>query len=490
MKPIEDFLHKDVLWYHSKHAEKMLLIFADIFALAIAFCLAQIYILQMHQNFQIWWTEHAYKHLIIYASLLFVAVVWFGFEGHYSKRSPYYDKIRLIIKICFVMALADAAFMFFDKSYFSRIVLLLNWILAPCLLLLMRSAVRIFLIHIGGWTRPFVIIGSGENAMETARAFNAESSMGYHLVAFLIPNEKNATALNYKDQFGNTIPCIHLGQNAEHILQNFEDIHVVVAMEQDAIDEFQLMTKQASRLCRNVQIVPSLRGLPLYGMQVNHFFRHEVLLLTIRNNLGQRGKRVLKRSFDIFASSSALIIGLPVFLLVGLGVAASGRPIFFGHKRVGQYKRSFLCYKFRTMLPDSEKILLELLARDPEAKADWARDFKLKNDPRVTPFGQFLRKTSLDELPQFWNVLRGDMSLVGPRPIVEAELERYGAQVDYYLETKPGITGLWQISGRNDIDYDTRVNLDAWYVKNWSLINDIGILIETVKVILKKDGAY
>lgn len=142
------------------------------------------------------------------------------------------------------------------------------------------------------------------------------------------------------------------------------------------------------------------------------------------------------------------------------------------------------------MVINSKEVLEELLQSDPQAKAEWDATFKLKDDPRVTSIGKFLRKTSLDELPQLFNVLRGEMSLVGPRPIINAELERYSEEVDYYLLGKPGMTGLWQVSGRSDVDYETRVYLDAWYVKNWSMWNDIAILFKTIGVVVKKDGAY
>ncbi len=142
------------------------------------------------------------------------------------------------------------------------------------------------------------------------------------------------------------------------------------------------------------------------------------------------------------------------------------------------------------MVMNSQEVLQKLLDSDPAAREEWERDFKLKNDPRITPVGRFIRKTSLDELPQLFNVLKGQMSLVGPRPIISEELPRYDENVDYYLMAKPGMTGLWQVSGRNDVDYDTRVYFDSWYVKNWSLWNDIAILFKTVKVVLHRDGAY
>jgi undecaprenyl-phosphate galactose phosphotransferase len=150
----------------------------------------------------------------------------------------------------------------------------------------------------------------------------------------------------------------------------------------------------------------------------------------------------------------------------------------------------FGCLKFRTMVPDADGVLRRLLEVDPRARAEWERDFKLKDDPRITPIGDFLRRTSLDELPQLWNVLKGEMSLVGPRPIIEEEVERYGDQVGYYLETRPGITGLWQISGRNNIGYDDRVALDSWYVRNWSIWYDLVILVKTIAVVLRGKGAY
>jgi undecaprenyl-phosphate galactose phosphotransferase len=142
------------------------------------------------------------------------------------------------------------------------------------------------------------------------------------------------------------------------------------------------------------------------------------------------------------------------------------------------------------MIVNAEQVLQQVLASDAEARCEWERDFKLKNDPRINSVGRFLRRTSLDELPQLWNVLKGEMSLVGPRPVVEAELNRYGDDLDYYLTAKPGMTGLWQVSGRNDLDYETRVYLDTWYVKNWALWSDIAILFKTIAVVFRRNGAY
>jgi lipopolysaccharide/colanic/teichoic acid biosynthesis glycosyltransferase len=186
-----------------------------------------------------------------------------------------------------------------------------------------------------------------------------------------------------------------------------------------------------------------------------------------------------------------LLFFLPVMALVAAAVALQdGGPAIFAHKRLGRNGKPFLCYKFRSMRVDAEARLAAVLAADPAAREEWARDHKLRRDPRVTPLGDFLRRSSLDELPQFFNVLRGEMSLVGPRPIVEAERIKYGRRFEHYCAVKPGITGLWQISGRNDVAYRTRVALDTCYAKNKSLGLDLYILVMTVPSVLRARGCY
>lgn len=197
-----------------------------------------------------------------------------------------------------------------------------------------------------------------------------------------------------------------------------------------------------------------------------------------------------KRAFDVGAALVLLFLLSPLMLAVALLVMRDGGPCVFGHTRIGMDGRKFRCLKFRSMVRNSDAVLKDLLANDPAARAEWEKDFKLRNDVRVTALGRFIRKTSIDELPQLWNVVRGEMSLVGPRPVVEKELERYGDSVSYYLRVLPGITGLWQVSGRNDADYDKRVRLDVAYVRNWTFAGDIVILFKTIGVVIHGRGAY
>jgi exopolysaccharide production protein ExoY len=194
--------------------------------------------------------------------------------------------------------------------------------------------------------------------------------------------------------------------------------------------------------------------------------------------------------FNHAAALLMLLLLAPLMLVIAALIAGrDGAPILFGHYRVGLDGRLFRCYKFRSMFRESERMLSDLLESDPAARSEWDRDRKLQNDPRVTPIGRFLRRTSLDELPQLLNVLRGEMSLVGPRPITVPELGRYGSVRRQYLSVRPGMTGLWQVSGRNNTTYEERVALDQRYVEARSFWLDLSILFRTVKVVLQRDGA-
>lgn len=195
-----------------------------------------------------------------------------------------------------------------------------------------------------------------------------------------------------------------------------------------------------------------------------------------------------KRVFDLVSSVMLLPILIPIIAGLYMLVRMSGGPGFFGHKRIGKDGRIFRCWKLRTMVPDAEERLRALLANDSEARKSWETDRKLRDDPRITKFGEFLRKTSLDELPQIINVLRGEMSLIGPRPVTPDELEKYGASRMIYLAMRPGVTGLWQVSGRNDVSYSQRVTLDRQYFETMSLRVDLVVLFKTTGAVLRRTG--
>jgi Undecaprenyl-phosphate galactose phosphotransferase WbaP len=210
-----------------------------------------------------------------------------------------------------------------------------------------------------------------------------------------------------------------------------------------------------------------------------------------RTGLLGSGSRLFKRVFDVLLVAVLGTLAFVPGVLIALAIVLDSRgPVFFAHRRVGEGRRTFRIWKFRSMVRDADALLDRYLRQHPERASEWERTHKLKGDPRVTRVGRFLRKTSLDELPQLWNVLRGDMSMVGPRPIVAAEIAKYGPAFGLYSQVLPGLTGLWQVSGRNDMQYSRRVELDCHYIRNWSAARDLEILLKTVGVILRGHGAY
>jgi Undecaprenyl-phosphate galactose phosphotransferase WbaP len=272
-------------------------------------------------------------------------------------------------------------------------------------------------------------------------------------------------------------------------MERLSTTKVVFALEED---QQHLRDRWIRTLLQNgfedVAVISEMRGIPVVGANL-HLISQELLLMRVQNNMTNSYGRIAKRMLDVIAAILIIIIALPLYAAISLWLLYSGVGPIFGHERVGKGGKPFTCYKFRTMVPDSNERLQKLLESSEAARIEWANGQKLKDDPRITAPGRFLRRTSLDELPQIWNVFKGDMSLVGPRPVVKAELERYEENAGYYYLTKPGITGLWQVSGRNNLDYPTRVFLDVWYLKNWSFWYDIVILAKTVIVVLGRRGA-
>ena len=201
-------------------------------------------------------------------------------------------------------------------------------------------------------------------------------------------------------------------------------------------------------------------------------------------------REITIRTLDVLGAIAGLILAAPIMMVVSFLIMRDGGSAFFSQTRVGQQGRGFNCFKLRSMASDAEARLQTLLDNDPQAAAEWAEHRKLKNDPRITKLGHFIRKTSIDELPQLWNVLKGDMSLVGPRPIVPDELAMYGKDAAGYLSVRPGLTGLWQVSGRSDCDYETRVALDVEWTEIRTVASYLEIIFKTVPAVLAKEGAY
>lgn len=469
---------------------------ADATALLISFVLAVglLVWLRGHRigpGLAYWWSWEGAQQAEAFALLAALTVATFWWRGHYSLRMPFWDELLEIFKSLLLAGLLNGMVVLFAKWPVSRFLWSVSWSLALILVPLLRSKMKARLLQCGQWRLPTVIIGCGQNAQETWRAMQSEPLLGFEVKSFVAVGESGPETLEVRE--GISLPVMRLS-SGELLpwLESQGHPHVTVAVNEDELRALQSEIELLSLRYKDLHVIPPLAGLPLFGVSANHFFSHEVLMLRVRNNLATPSLMALKRIFDFFGALCGLILLSPLFAYVGWQIKRQGGPgaVFFGHVRIGMNGKPFKCWKFRTMVHNSKEVLEHLLATSAEARAEWDKDFKLKNDPRITPIGAFLRKTSLDEIPQLWNVLKGEMSLVGPRPIIEAELERYAERVDFYLEARPGLTGLWQVSGRNETTYAERVALDAWYVKNWNLWYDIAILCKTVRTVLTGKGAY
>lgn len=462
---------------------KFILIFTDLISLIISAILS--FHLIQGITHKIWLyipIEQVSNRLFIHIILSLFAVAWFWLRlRHYTYRKPFWFELKEIIRTLIIISIIELAIISFSKLYFSRTLWLLTWLFAFMLVPLCRILVKKLLIRKGWYLKNTVIIGTGQNAIEAYNALTKEKYLGFNITYFV------KTDL----ELSNNLPLSTIDEDLLWKKIDYQNTQFILALEHGRADLLEYWVRLLSRKnCRSVSVIPSLRGLPLYSTDMSFLFSHDVMLLRINNNLAKRSSRCLKRLVDIVAAALIIVISSPLLLILYYLIRKDGGNAIYGHQRIGRNGEPFKCLKFRTMVVNSQQVLDELLAKNPEARKEWQQDFKLKNDPRITKVGHFLRKTSLDELPQLFNVLKGEMSLVGPRPIVQQELQRYQGNVDYYLMAKPGMTGLWQVSGRNDIDYAQRVYLDAWYVKNWSLWIDFVILCKTVRVVLKRDGAY
>ncbi|MFJ2997972.1 undecaprenyl-phosphate galactose phosphotransferase WbaP [Raoultella planticola] len=412
-------------------------------------------------------------------------VAWYSIRlRHYFYRKTFWFELKEILRTLVIFAVIEIAVMAFTTWTFSRYLWVLTWLLIIVLVPVTRMASKRLLDAFGLWRRDTWIIGNGINAYEAFKAINSERNLGLEIVGFISSEQNNKTVKEIEG-----VPV--LSTDLSWLTKQDKQTQFIVAVESNQSEIRNTWLRNFMiKGYRYVSVIPTLRGMPLDSTDMSFIFSHEVMIFRVQQSLAKLSSRIIKRTFDIIGSLSIIIVLSPALIYISRKVKKDGGPAIYGHERIGKGGKPFKCLKFRSMVINSKEVLEELLSTNSSAKEEWDATFKLKDDPRITKIGGFLRRTSLDELPQLFNVLKGEMSLVGPRPIITAELERYNDEVDYYLLSKPGMTGLWQVSGRSDVDYETRVYLDAWYVKNWSMWNDIAILFKTIGVVLKKDGAY
>lgn len=425
--------------------------------------------------------RQTFPRLYIYSICLLILFYLMGiYNKHYSERLPFWTELLQIVKSIVAVSVFDILFMSLSKWDFSRWRWLILWLFVLVLLPVLRMSFKKLLLHYQIRQWPAIIVGTGSNARDAYQALSDEKNMGLEILGFLTWHHQADGTIQLEQLPIFDVETFDFNQHREN--------QFYIAL--DSTKQEQCVRLLTKHHIHHIYIVPQLKGIPLYGIKLLHFFSKDILLMRLKNNLSVGLFRWLKRGFDIVISALLLILLLPCFVIIYGMIRRSGSSAFFYHTRIGQADIPFKCIKFQTMFAQSEQLLADYLNCNPVAKQEWERDAKLQTDPRVTKIGYWLRQTSLDELPQLWNVFKGDMSLVGPRPITRQELERYGDAAEYYRIAKPGMTGLWQVSGRSQLSFQTRIALDSWYVRNWSLWYDIAILCKTVRVVLKRQGAY
>ena len=402
------------------------------------------------------------------------------------RRFPTWKMAQIVFRaVCFSL-LTIALLMYFGKvgAVVSRLFVVMTGGFSFIFIVSARFFLREFLNHYHLMEIPVLFVGAGETAAELIKTLEAQGGCGMKVVGF-ISDTPMATGL-----VGRYRLLGHM-EHLERVLHMTGIQHVIVTATGLPSAEQVHIINRIQPFVKNVIFVPDLLGAPVSNMEIDGLLDNSLMLLRFRNNLAHWYNRAGKRVFDLVLSFLGLVIVIPVTAAIAILIRLdSPGPIFFAHRRIGQGGREFSCYKFRTMVPNAENILNGYLEVHPEAREEWERDFKLKDDPRITHIGAFLRKTSLDELPQVWNVIKGDMSLVGPRPIIAAEIPKYGEYFADFCLVPPGITGMWQVNGRSDTTYEERVQMDTWYVRNWSVWIDIVYLLKTITVVLARKGAY
>jgi len=390
-------------------------------------------------------------HYLHFGLLYAVIITLLAVEGIYSKRYDFWQEMQRIVKGIFLASIIALAFLAMTKQSesYSRFVLIVTFAITAFILPLQKYYLKRLLFKIGTWKHESSIIG--EDTFFTKHVFK-NPYLGY-----VLTDISKAKTLFISSSIGIEALEAHL--------------HGALIRKQEVV------------------FVPLVTNFDFSDAHIVHLFNARSNLIIVENNLLNKTNQWIKIILDTFIS----ILIFPLLLtLIGIIALLIKREddgsIFFKQVRLGKDSKEFICYKFRSMQENSDSLLRDYLVQHPEEIKNYEIYHKYDNDPRITTIGAFLRKTSLDELPQIFNVLKGEMSLMGPRPYMLNERSKMGNNIDIILAVKPGITGLWQVSGRNDVDFASRVDLDVWYVRNWSVWNDIVILIKTVQVVLGRKG--
>ena len=386
-------------------------------------------------------------------------------------------------------------FFFRSANDYSRLALLLAWFLALIVMPVWRGVIKRRFSRCKWWGNSIILCGNTTWIQEVARHLHNEPAIGLKpCAAVLLDEQDSPMECESKEVIVNLeskkiiLPCYNL-DNLPNFAEDFNSPYAFMDLHSLDSGARISMAKLSQHFKKTFFVFSFLGHLNCWSGITDLGGR---LALETRQKLLDPRRQQIKRCIDLLLTLFGGIVFVPLTLVIGIIIKLEdGGSIFYAHPRIGKGGRSIRVLKFRTMVPNADKVLQDYLSKDPLMAEEWAKTHKLKNDPRITKAGRWLRKTSLDELPQVWNVLKGELSFVGPRPIVEAEIEKYG-ETGFALYTRvlPGLTGFWQISGRSNTSYEQRVELDSYYIRNWSVWLDIYIIACTPRALLDTSSAY
>ena len=416
--------------------------------------------------------------------ILIIFSLSYLFNRLYSfKTYLFWDEMKNVLKASFFSLVVILFISFLGKIYYSRFVVVIGITLFVLFEFIWRYLYRKILYKYNLLRTNVLVIGAGRMGKIISQKIKAHTFTTYDIIGFLDDDDK---------KLNNII-------NDSKVLGKIEDIDKII--DKVTIDEVIIAIPTAKReklseiishlegKVRRIKFIPDMYQLVTFSTDIQDF--DGVMAISSSQGLLNPVNRILKRCFDIIGGIIGLIIFLFLTIYVWIRVKLEDKgPVFFKQRRIGQGGKDIYILKYRSMIENAEEVLFKMMEEDPKIKEEYLTNKKLKNDPRITKIGEFLRKSSLDEFPQFINVLKGDMSIVGPRPYLHREIPDMKESYYNIIRVKPGITGMWQVSGRNDVDFEERLKLDEYYVRNWSLWLDIVIILKTIKSVLERRGAY
>ncbi|WP_375548218.1 exopolysaccharide biosynthesis polyprenyl glycosylphosphotransferase [Oceanicaulis alexandrii] len=415
-------------------------------------------------------SEHGELAIFFLAGVLLIG--WFNAQGHYRSRQPVMGAAGTVFKASGLALLAQIAGISAYGDASGAWPVLAAWLCVPVLVLASRLGVRALFTLSGGWLQPVTVLAPQALTLSPDSVIRSEAGHGLHA--------ERSLAL---EPFAQLSDAALLEQIAP-LTQRPVFLAPDAATQDIAARLARLLSAQGA----SYYYRPALGAVSGEAFDLVRFPPEDGVILSMNNAQDRPFAKAIKRGFDVIASACALVFLSPVLVLIMLAIRKDGGPVMFSQPRVGVDGQSFGCLKFRTMVVNAEDRLAEILKTDPEREAQWRAYQKLDDDPRITPVGRRLRRTSLDELPQLINVIKGDMSLVGPRPMTLDQQDWYGQAMLDYQRVRPGLTGLWQVNGRNATTFEERARLDSHYVQNWSLWRDLVILVRTVREVLFSSG--